>query len=154
MNEEEKIIEPLNKKSLVTGIILIVFGIIFLVYSILSIVFYNKKNSSYIEIEAVVKEYKEDINGLKAIVVEYEVDEEKYQLVSNSYSVRVQEIGDKVLIKYNKDNPIEAIWANDYYGNVFLIVIGVIGVGLGIFMVIKYIKKKKTEKIEDNVEKK
>ena len=135
----------IDKKALIFGIIAILIGIGLGVYSYFSIKSYNEKDKLYKEIEAVVVDYNyqyddENNTELRAIIVEYLVDGRTYRKESTSYSSIVRSIGDKVYVKYNPNNPSDAIWKNDS-SNIFIPIVGGLFVVVGIFIVIKYIKQ-------------
>lgn len=113
--------EEINKsEEIKNSILMIIFGMIFIGFgcgmigiTIEKIKEYNEKNSSYVETTSRVVDYREDDNGLKAIVVEYVVDGVSYYKDSDGYSNKPKKIGTIVKVKYNPDNPQDSIWSFD-----------------------------------------
>ncbi|MGN1371957.1 MAG: DUF3592 domain-containing protein [Candidatus Coprovivens sp.] len=130
------------------GLIFFVVGIALLYFSFLTIKTYSEKNKTFVEITSKVVDYVSDDEGLQAIVVEYEVDGQTYQKVSNVYSSMPKSIGTEVSIKYNPSNPQDAIWASDST-NIFLPLIAVMFTLAGIFIMVSSIKNGKKQKILD-----
>lgn len=137
-------VDSIDKKGLIIGIVAVLVGIGLLVYSFFNIKSYNEKNSKYIETESVVVDYDYDTdeegNEMRAIIVEYDVNGTKYKKKSTSYSTIVESIGSKVLIKYNPNNPSDAIWSNDS-SNIFVPIVGGIFMIVGIVVIVKYVKQ-------------
>lgn len=136
-------------QGILCGLILAFAGIALLYFSFSSIKTYNEKNATFVETISRVVDYKYDDEGLQAIVVEYVVDGQTYQKVSNSYSNMPKSIGTEVSIKYNPNNPQDAIWTSDST-NIILPIIGVVFTLAGIIVVISSIKNgKKQTMIEE-----
>lgn len=137
-------VDNIDKKGLIIGIITLLIGIGLGVYSFFNIKSYNEKNDTYIEAESVVVDYKYDRdtegNEMRAIIVEYEVNGQKYRKESTSFSSITKSIGDKVMIKYDPKNPSNAIWENDS-SNIFIPIIGGLFVFAGILVIVRYIKQ-------------
>ena len=131
------------------GLIFVIVGIALLCFAVSSIKTYNEKNKTFIETTSKVVDYKYNDEGLQAIVVEYVADGQTYRKVSNSYSNMPKSIGTEVLVKYNPNNPQDAIWTSDST-NIILPIFGVVFTLAGVIVVISSIKKGKTQKmIED-----
>ncbi len=131
------------------GLIFAIVGIALLCFAVSSIKSYNKKNETFVETTSKVVDYRYDDDGLQAIVVEYVVDGRTYQKVSNSYSNMPKSIGTEVSVKYNPDNPQDAIWTSDS-SNIILPIVGFIFTLVGIIVVIFSIKNGKNQRmIED-----
>ena len=136
---------------LIMGLIFTTAGIIMIFFSISTIKTYNEKNEKYIETNATVVDYAYDNDGLQAIIVEYSVNRQKYRKQSNSYSNMPKSIGTEVSIKYNPNNPQDAIWTNDST-NIILPILASIFTIVGIIIVIKALKDLQNNKIvESNV---
>lgn len=131
------------------GLIFVIVGIALLCFAVSSIKTYNEKNETFVETTSKVVDYKYDDEGLQAIVVEYVVDGQTYRKVSNSYSNVPKSIGTEVSVKYNPNNPQDAIWTSDST-NIILPIFGAVFTLVGVIVVIFSIKKGKTQKmIED-----
>ena len=135
----------IDKKGLIIGIVVLIIGIGLGIFSYFNIKSYNEKDKTYKEAEAVIVDYNYEIdtdNGdeLRAIIVEYEVDGRKYRKESDSYSTITKSIGDKVMVKYNPNNPSEAIWKSDS-SNIIVPIVSGLFVLVGIFVVVKYFKQ-------------
>ncbi len=138
-------------QEVLAGLFSIALGILVLYFSISSIKTYNEKNEVYVETTSKVVDYKYDNDGLKAIVVEYVVDGQTYRIVSGSYTNMPKSIGTEVSIKYDPNNPQDAIWTLDS-ANIILPILGIVFTLAGIVVVISSIKKGKShKKIENQV---
>lgn len=126
------------------GLIFAIIGIVLLCFAISSIKTYNEKNKTYIETISKVVDYKYDDEGLQAIVVEYVVDGQTYQKISNSYSNMPKSIGTEVSVKYNPNNPRDAIWTSDST-NIILPIVGVVFTLIGVLVVVSSIKNGKKQ---------
>lgn len=128
------------------GLIFAIVGIALLCFAVSSIKTYNEKNETFVETTSRVVDYKYNDEGLQAIVVEYVVDGQTYQKVSNSYSNMSKSIGTEVSIKYNPNNPHDAIWTLDST-NIILPIVGVVFTLVGVIVVISSIKNGKKQKM-------
>lgn len=128
------------------GLIFAIVGIALLCFAVSSIKTYNEKNETFVETTSRVVDYKYNDEGLQAIVVEYVVDGQTYQKVSNSYSNMSKSIGTEVSIKYNPNNPQDAIWTLDST-NIILPIVGVVFTLVGVIVVISSIKNGKKPKM-------
>lgn len=139
-------------EAVIFGLIFTLCGVALLFYSFQTIKTYKEKDAKYIEVTAEVVDYKENSEGLLAIVAEYEVDGEKYSKTGSTFSNSPQSIGSKVAIKYNPINPKDAIWKNDSTNLVLpLVSTGFTLVGLLIFItgILGFKKKNKIDDSDD-----
>lgn len=133
-------------QKILFGLIFVVVGIVLLYFAISSIKTYNEKSKTFIEITSTIVDYKYNDEGLQAIVVEYVVDGETYQKISNTYTNMPKSIGTEVPIKYNPNNPKDAIWVSDS-NNIVLPIAGVAFTLVGIFFIVLTVKNEKKKKI-------
>lgn len=127
--------------------IALILGIFALIYGIVTVVDYNEKNKIYREIEARVVGYdtttSTDEDGytktLYASILEYTVDGQSYKFTEKSYSMNKESIGERVTIKYDPENPKEAMEA---FGTSYLlaILVGVGFIGGSIVLLVRYYK--------------
>lgn len=132
-------------QKILFGLIFVVVGIVLLYFAISSIKTYNEKSKTFIEITSTIVDYKYNDEGLQAIVVEYVVDGETYQKISNTYTNMPKSIGTEVPIKYNPNNPKDAIWVSDS-NNIVLPIAGVAFTLVGIFFIVLTVKNEKKQK--------
>ena len=132
-------------QKILFGLIFVVVGIVLLYFAISSIKTYNEKSKTFIEITSTIVDYKYNDEGLQAIVVEYVVDGETYQKISNTYTNMPKSIGTEVPIKYNPNNPKDAIWVSDS-NNIVLPIAGVAFTLVGIFFIVLTVKNEKKKK--------
>lgn len=126
------------KRFLVLGIILfIISGVVGFKYFD-SVKSYMTKYSSYITTTSVVENYKTSEDGTKkAIVSKYIVDGQAYFKISSDYYENPPVMGSLMQVKYNPENPAEAVWDNDKLN--IGIVVGIIAVALlGFLSIIKF----------------
>ena len=122
-------------EAVIFGLIFTLCGVALLFYSFQTIKDYKEKDAKYIEVSAEVVDYRENSEGLLAIIAEYEVDGEKYTKTGSTYSNSPKSIGSKVSVKYNPINPKDSIWKNDSTNLVLpLVSTGFTLVGLLIFI--------------------
>lgn len=127
------------------GLIFTTVGIALLCFAVSTIKSYNEKNETFIETSSKVIDYKYNDDGLKAIVVEYVVDGQTYQKISNSYSNMPKGIGTEVSVKYNPNNPKDAIWTSDST-NAILPIVGILFTLVGVIVIIFSVKNGKKQK--------
>ncbi|MCI9280107.1 MAG: DUF3592 domain-containing protein [Bacilli bacterium] len=132
-------------QGILFGLIFVVIGIGLLLFSVSTIKNYNQKNKTYNETTSIVVDYAYNDEGLEAIIVEYTVDGKAYRKQSNSYSNMPKSKGTQVKVKYNPDDPSDAIWVNDST-NIVLPLVGGLFTLVGIIIVISSVKKMKNEK--------
>lgn len=135
------LVTRIDKKTLILGIIFMLCGLGLCIYSYFSINSYKEKDSVYIETNALVVDYKYNDEGLMAIIAEYEVSGNKYRITSNVYSSHNKSIGEAVAVKYNPQNPSDAIWKNDN-SIIFVSIVGGVFFVVGVFTTILYFKKR------------
>jgi len=130
------------------GIVFIIVGLVVLSLGISNIKTHSEKSATFIETTSVVTDYHYNSDGLQAIVVEYEVDGEVYKKISNSYSNMPKSLGTEVSIKYNPQNPKDAIWTSDST-NIVMPLFGIVFAVAGIFMLVYAIKDMRSKKNSD-----
>lgn len=109
-------------QSLLFCLIFLVVGIGLIIYGINSNATLKEKSARFIETQAIVVDYDYNSDGLAAIVVEYEVNGNKYLKTSSSSSSSPKSIGSVVKIKYNPDNPNDMIWNSNE--GIFILIFG------------------------------
>lgn len=129
-------------QGVIFGLLFVIVGVGLGIFAANSISSYNEKDSAFVETVAEVIQYKYNSDGLRAIVVEYEVDGNTYTKVSNSYSSSPKSIGTEVGIKYDPINPSDAIWSSDST-NVIMPIFSIIFITAGIFVIVLAVKKMK-----------
>lgn len=138
-------------QGILIGLIFLFAGISLLIYSIFTINTYNEKNATFVETTATVVDYNYDSEGLKAIVVEYTVNGETYKKASTTYSNNSKSIGTEVSIKYNPNNPKDAIWTIDST-NIIMPIFSIAFIFFGsIILFINFKTIKKNKEIENNI---
>lgn len=133
------------------GLIFAVVGIGLLLFSVSTIKTYNEKNKTFTETTSVVVDYAYNDEGLEAIIVEYTVGGKAYRKQSNSYSNMPKLKGTQVKVKYNPNDPSDAIWVNDST-NIVLPLVGGLFALVGIIIVVSSFKKMKSIKDTPAVE--
>ena len=122
-------------EAVIFGLVFTLCGVALLFYSFQTIKDYKEKDAKYIEVSAEVVDYKENSEGLLAIIAEYEVDGQKYTKTGSTFSNSPKSIGSRVSVKYNPKNPKDSIWKNDSTNLVLpLVSTGFTLVGLLIFI--------------------
>ena len=122
-------------EAVIFGLVFTLCGVALLFYSFQTIKDYKEKDAKYIEVSAEVVDYKENSEGLLAIIAEYEVDGQKYSKTGSTFSNSPKSIGSRVSVKYNPKNPKDSIWKNDSTNLVLpLVSTGFTLVGLLIFI--------------------
>ena len=132
-------------KRIILLAFIIVIGIGVTIYSIYNNKLYKEKDAKYIEATATVidYDYKIDEEGteLAAIIAEYTIDREAYQYKGTTYSTNPIPLGTTITIKYNPNDPSDAILPNDHTG-IIAIIVGVGFIVLGTIGLIIEIKNK------------
>lgn len=142
-------------------ITLILMGISMTIFGVVSKISFEKRNKGYIETiaEIVDSVSKSESNKDKATgmisryyvyapVIKYKIEGEEIRTESNEYSISQPNIGEKIEIKYNPNNPNDFILKEDNYGMVISI-IGSILIIIGITLTfISYKFRPKKKKIE------
>ena len=132
------------------GIILIVFGIIVFII--------NSNNQNYIEIESTVSKvelYQESyidaagdrVEALYDLSVKYTVDDVEYESILNAHSKR--EVGEKIKIYYNPDNPNEITQTKSLILPLIIILAGIASLVGGIVSAVNAIKRHKKMKEQE-----
>lgn len=124
-----------NKLAGYAWLIAIVLGVFICIYSIMVIPNKIKKEKTYIETTATVIDneictFDDGTNGTR-YVAEYQVDRNKYTIVSNTCSSISTQLGKKVTVKYDPEDPSIAVFKNDI-GNYAIPIIGIIFIICGI----------------------
>ena len=142
-------------EAVIFGLVFTLCGVALLFYSFQTIKDYKEKDAKYIEVSAEVVDYKENNEGLLAIIAEYEVDGQKYSKTGSTFSNSPKSIGSRVSVKYNPKNPKDSIWKNDSTNLVLpLVSTGFTLVGLLIFITgILGFKEKNKKDSSDEVNK-
>lgn len=134
----------MNGKNILLMGLFILIGAGLLIYSYENIKTYNEKNASYIEVNGKVSsyDYKIDDDGsqLSAPIIEYVVDDNAYRL-KGDYSLRPIRLGSDVVIKYNKNNPSDAIIKGDK-SYILPIIVGIVFVVLGVYGIIYEVRNR------------
>lgn len=138
-------------QGILFGLLFVLVGVIFSFLAITTIKTYNEKNKTFIETTSKVVDYNYNDEGLQAIVVEYVVDGQTYEKASNAYSNMPKSIGTEVSIKYNPNNPKDAIWVSDS-NNIILPAVGVGFTLIGIIMIIFNIRNSKKQHLIEEQE--
>ena len=105
-----------DNKSLILyiiGVLMLFVGLAVTTASTILIISHNIKSKEYKDTTAVVVGYDKKDNGLRAIIVEYSVDEKFYQITSNHYSKDPEKLDTELKIKYNPKNHGEIIWIDN-----------------------------------------
>lgn len=132
-------------QQIIFGLIFVLVGAGLIWFSVRTITEYNQKSSEFHEVAGQVIDYNYNDDGLQAIIVEYTVDGQKYTKISSSYSSMPKSIGTEIELKYNPDNPKEAIWVNDS-ANIIMPLVGVIFTIVGIIVIVIAKKNSKIAK--------
>lgn len=97
----------------IIGVLMLFVGLAVTTASTIIIISFNIKQTKYIDTTAVVIKYDKKENGLRSIIVEYNIDEKYYQITSKHYSKNPEKLDTKIKIKYNPENPGEIIWIDN-----------------------------------------
>lgn len=114
----------MKKNKMVTihliALLFLLVGLAVTTASVVLLVSYNQKSKIYKPTTAVVVDHKEKSNGLKAIIIEYNIKDKYYRLTSNHYDKKPEAIDSKVKIKYNPKNHNEIIWVDNNHNHKYL----------------------------------
>lgn len=150
--EEKKIKSFLFKTRIISSIILILGGLACFLIMYLNITDHTRKANEYIETNGFITYYDTNDDGLRAIVVTYEVDGEKYDLHSKDFVQKPQDIGNVVSIKYNPNDPSDAIWTYESI-DIKFILIGIVLFLSGLFSfigaILHHSKRIVTEEVKE-----
>lgn len=136
--------------TIIVSLVFVSFGFLIFNYASNEIKEHNEKKSYYVETNAKVVDYNYDSDGLKAIIVEYNVDGLTYYKYSDISSPKPKKIGTIVKIAYNPDNPQESIWSFDIVNMLvlsFSFVFFAFGIGCNVVGIKQFIA---IRKIKDN----
>lgn len=126
-------------KNKVIGIIVIILGIGICILSVGNFKTNNGKQKTYTETTAKVVGYEEcdldDTTGQR-FIAEYKIDRDTYKIKGNVCSNMPKSLGTEVKIKYNPNNPSDAIFANDI-SHYFVLPIGIIFIICGFVLILK-----------------
>ena len=136
-------------KTIAIGAIFFIVGALVTAWGVISNITHAQKSAIFTETTAEVVDYRQNSDGLYAIIAEYEVDGEIYTKSADDYSNIPAAIGSTVMIKYNPANPKEAIWSVDP-GNIFIPIIGGAFATLGGIIILYAIKNKDKIKATTN----
>ena len=141
----------MKKNKMVTihliALLFLLVGLAVTTASIVLLVSYNQKSKIYKPTTAVVVDHKEKSNGLKAIIVEYNIKDKYYRLTSKHYDKKPEAIDAKVKIKYNPKNHNEIIWVDNNHNHKYLMAGIILLLGDAIIWLISFFtgKKRKLE---------
>lgn len=114
----------MKKNKMVTFriIIILIFIIGLAITSSSTIVIFNnyRKSKKFTPITATVVDYDKKENGLRAIIIEYNLNEKYYQLTSKHYTSKPEKRDSEIKIKYNPENPSEIIWIDNNHNHKYL----------------------------------
>lgn len=138
-----------NNKMVTFRIIIVLLFIVGLAVtsSSLIVIFNNyKKAKIFTPINAVVVDHDKKDNGLKSIIVEYNLEEKYYRITSKHYSRKPEKIDTEIKIKYNPENPSEIIWVDNNHNNKYFISGLILLAGsIVMFMILIFVDSKKTK---------
>ena len=141
----------MKKNKMVTihliALLFLLVGLAVTTASIVLLVSYNQKSKIYKPTTAVVVDHKEKSNGLKAIIIEYNIKDKYYRLTSKHYDKKPEAIDAKVKIKYNPKNHNEIIWVDNNHNHKYLMAGIILLLGDAIIWLISFFtgKKRKLE---------
>ena len=141
----------MKKNKMVTihiiALLFLLVGLAVTTASTVLLISYNQKSKTYKETTAVVVDHKEKSNGLKAIIIEYNIKDKYYRLTSKHYDKKPEDIDSKVKIKYNPKNHNEIIWVDNNHNHKYLIAGIILLAGDAVIWVIAHFtgKKRKLE---------
>lgn len=115
----------MKKNKMVTmriiALLLLLVGLAVTTASAYLMITHAVKAKSYTDHVAVVVDHKTKKNGLKAIVIEYNIDNKFYRVESKHYSKKTEALGDPIKIKYNSKNHEDFIWIDNNHNHKYLI---------------------------------
>lgn len=142
-----------DNKSLILyiiGILMLFVGLAVTTASTILIISHNIKSKEYKDTTAKVVAYDKKDNGLRAIIIEYSVNEKFYQITSNHYSKKPEKLDTEIKIKYNPKNHGEIIWVDNNRNGKYLASGIILLVGdIAIWFVINLKDKKKKGSLDD-----
>ena len=127
-------------KNKIIGIAVLIIGIALSIYSVSYYDKEQKKQKTYIETVATIVGYEDceldDGDTGSRYIAEYRIDRNIYKIKANSCTNMPKAIGKKVNVKYNPQDPSEAIFANDI-SRYILPIVGIIFMISGIIIIKK-----------------
>ena len=142
-----------DNKSLILyiiGILMLFVGLAVTTASTILIISHNIKSKEYKDTTAKVVAYDKKDNGLRAIIIEYSVNEKFYQITSNHYSKKPEKLDTEIKIKYNPKNHGEIIWVDNNRNGKYLASGIILLVGdIAIWFIINLKDKKKKGSLDD-----
>lgn len=142
-----------DNKSLILyiiGILMLFVGLAVTTASTILIISHNIKSKEYKDTTAKVVAYDKKDNGLRAIIIEYNVNEKYYQITSKHYSKKPEKLDTEIKIKYNPKNHGEIIWVDNNRNGKYLASGIILLVGdIAIWFVINLKDKKKKGTLDD-----
>lgn len=141
----------MKKNKMVTiqiiALLFLLVGLAVTTASTVLLISYNQKSKTYKATTAVVVDHKEKSNGLKAIIIEYNIKEKYYRLTSKHYDKKPEDIDSKIKIKYNPKNHNEIIWVDNNQNYKYLMAGIILLVGDAVIWIIAHFtgKKRKLE---------
>ena len=137
----------MKKNKMVTihliALLFLLVGLAVTTASTVLLISYNQKSKTYKPTTAIVVDYKEKSNGLKAIIIEYNIKDKYYRLTSKHYDKKPEAIDSEVKIKYNPKNHNEIIWVDNNHNYKYLIAGLILLAGDAIIWVISFFTGKK-----------
>ena len=118
----------------------IIIGIFLCIYSVNIIKENNEKQKNYVTTTAKVVGYEEcqlDDSIGQRYIAEYKIDRNTYQIKANSCTNMPKGLNKKVSIKYNPDNPSDAVFA----GDITPYIIPIVGIAFIVFGIIFLLRK-------------
>lgn len=150
-NESNEVKKFSFAKSLLISLAFFALGCSLVALSVYEYLSLEEKKETYTETIGKISSHNMNNKLLKAIIVEYEVDGEWYEIESNQYSNNAESVGTVVSIKYNPKDPSDAIFSYQPMSWV-LPTISVIVLLIGFGMIIRSFKKKFKKKVPELVE--
>lgn len=120
-------------------IIMVIVFVALLSYTIYWSIDYNKKYNFFVKTDAVVVE-QIDKDGITKDVLKYDVNGVEYRINADYHSKN--EIGDTVVLYYDKHNPIGVIYSLDSNRIVLPIITGLFGVTCSALIVVYFLISK------------
>lgn len=137
----------MKKNKMVTinliALLFLLVGLAVTTASTVLLISYNQKSKTYKPTTAIVVDYKEKSNGLKAIIIEYNIKDKYYRLTSKHYDKKPEAIDSEVKIKYNPKNHNEIIWVDNNHNYKYLIAGLILLAGDAVIWVISFFTGKK-----------
>lgn len=150
----------MKKNKMVTmriiALLLLLVGLAVTTASTYLVISHAVKSKSYTDNVAIVVEHKSKKNGLKAIVIEYNIDNKYYRVESKHYTKKPESIGDPIKIKYNSKNHEDFIWIDNNHNHKYLISgLILLGGDILIWIILNLTGKKKVDvstPVEEKIE--